>query len=42
VVAKLEVVPPEGSSVLLNGYKLVVLKSDERRVYEVLIEKIAN
>lgn len=42
VVAKLEVVPPEGSSVLLNGYKLTVLKSDERRVYEVLIEKIAN
>jgi magnesium and cobalt transporter len=42
VVAKSEVVPSVGSFVLQNGFKLTVLKADERRVYEVLIEKIAT
>lgn len=39
VVAKMEVVPAEGTTIQHEGFKITVTRADERRVIEVLIEK---
>lgn len=40
VVAKMETVPPEGTVIQHEGFKITVARADERKVTEVIIEKI--
>ncbi|MCX7872357.1 MAG: hemolysin family protein [Verrucomicrobiae bacterium] len=39
VIAKTEIVPPEGTTIQHEGFKITVSRADERRVIEVLLEK---
>ena len=42
VVAKMEYVPPEGTVIQHEGFRITVTRADERRVIEVLIEKVQS
>lgn len=42
VVAKMEFVPPTGTELIHDGFKIKVTKADERKVSELVVEKIIS